>query len=114
MPAKLRAAARTARAKFVREGRAAGRDWNSLAAELGMARDALMNWWSVHTRTSALKHTKTTTQRACLSCQRPFASEGAHNRMCQNCRKHVGSLSPLTPDPGGDTGRRVQSRGGAR
>ena len=26
------------------------------------------------------------TERACLSCGRGFASEGAHNRMCETCR----------------------------
>ena len=28
--------------------------------------------------------------RACLSCGRPFASSGAHNRMCSRCRARGG------------------------
>jgi hypothetical protein len=27
------------------------------------------------------------TVRACLCCRTPFASEGAHNRLCEPCRK---------------------------
>jgi hypothetical protein len=29
----------------------------------------------------------TTHQRPCLCCDTPFPSEGAHNRLCQNCRR---------------------------
>jgi hypothetical protein len=34
-------------------------------------------------------------QRSCLRCDRVFASEGAHNRMCESCRHFLAdSASP--------------------
>jgi len=30
------------------------------------------------------------TERKCLSCKKPFMSEGAHNRMCNQCRTNSG------------------------
>lgn len=33
--------------------------------------------------------------RPCMSCRRPFPSEGPHNRLCGNCR-HT-SVSPFEP-----------------
>jgi hypothetical protein len=32
------------------------------------------------------KRKETLTQRPCLTCSKPFASEGPHNRMCSPCR----------------------------
>lgn len=29
------------------------------------------------------------TRRACIRCEKPFWSEGAHHRMCGLCRKHA-------------------------
>lgn len=34
-------------------------------------------------------------KRACLCCREPFASEGAHNRLCRRCRKL--DVSPYAP-----------------
>lgn len=31
--------------------------------------------------------------RSCLTCGRPFDSEGAHNRMCPQCRAHSSALA---------------------
>jgi hypothetical protein len=31
------------------------------------------------------------TKRACLRCDRIFASQGNHHRLCQNCREFLGS-----------------------
>ena len=30
-----------------------------------------------------------TSKRPCLTCQRPFLSEGIHNRICTNCKETV-------------------------
>jgi hypothetical protein len=32
--------------------------------------------------------------RACLRCDRPFPSEGPHNRLCQPCREYLGEYPP--------------------
>lgn len=32
--------------------------------------------------------------RPCLCCQKPFESEGIHNRMCDSCRRQNGELIP--------------------
>ncbi len=32
----------------------------------------------------------TKTRRLCLRCGQPFASEGAHNRLCEICRRTAG------------------------
>lgn len=38
---------------------------------------------------------KATTLRACLRCERTFASEGAHHRLCTPCRQAIeGGSSP--------------------
>lgn len=37
-------------------------------------------------RLSGLKEIKTK-HRVCLGCERKFASEGDHNRLCDSCRK---------------------------
>lgn len=41
---------------------------------------------SVHTRIIALSKPRTT-KRNCMCCQRSFASEGPHNRLCTTCRQ---------------------------
>ena len=33
-------------------------------------------------------------KRACLSCGRPFLSEGNHNRMCDRCRRRSHEFNP--------------------
>lgn len=38
----------------------------------------------------ALKRMK----RPCMCCQKPFQSEGIHNRMCDYCRRQGGELVP--------------------
>jgi hypothetical protein len=48
--------------------------------------------------------------RDCLKCRRPFHSWGAGNRMCDSCRSHSHIVSPLEPNGGGHTGRRVGTR----
>lgn len=39
------------------------------------------------------------TVRPCLCCRRPFLSEGAHNRLCDPCRRKGSDISPYTPEP---------------
>lgn len=34
-------------------------------------------------------------ERRCMTCTRPFMSEGNHNRMCEECRAGARDLSPL-------------------
>lgn len=34
-------------------------------------------------------------ERRCLGCQRAFASRGAHNRLCESCRRR--DISPMEP-----------------
>jgi hypothetical protein len=38
------------------------------------------------------------TRRACLRCDRPFASAGVHNRLCQLCREFL-DINPTPVEP---------------
>lgn len=38
-------------------------------------------------RSYARRPLRTLTQRRCLCCATPFASEGAHHRLCNDCRQ---------------------------
>lgn len=33
------------------------------------------------------------TERKCMSCQRPFMSEGIHNRRCSSCKRNDHSVA---------------------
>lgn len=37
-------------------------------------------------------------ERPCLRCGQPFASDGAHHRLCDGCRQTVRDVSPFAPD----------------
>lgn len=102
--------ARINRAQFIAAARDAGQSWDHIGMALNAKPETLANWWAQIGRNVAKNeyHRSTragTTQRECLRCGCSFGSEGRHNRMCSNCRSL--SVSPMTPDPGGDTGRRV-------
>lgn len=45
-------------------------------------------------------------ERKCMTCGSPFPSEGAHNRMCDPCRKMSHAMVE-----GGSTGRKTEPRG---
>jgi hypothetical protein len=36
---------------------------------------------------AAIREKPATTRRACLTCDRPFDSEGKHNRVCKSCKE---------------------------
>jgi hypothetical protein len=38
------------------------------------------------------------TMRGCLRCDRPFASAGTHNRLCQPCREFL-DINPTPEEP---------------
>lgn len=92
-----------ARWRFIAECRADKLSIEAMAKRLRLHTDALVLWMDRNVQTR-------TTQRACLRCRKEFASEGPHHRMCGDCRGM--SVSPMTPDPGGSTGRRALSRHG--
>lgn len=37
----------------------------------------------------------TTQTRPCMTCQKPFESEGKHNRMCKYCRAHANDMGMI-------------------
>jgi hypothetical protein len=41
-----------------------------------------------------------TTPRTCMTCGETFQSEGAHNRMCEPCRRMSREISPYDPGHG--------------
>ena len=55
-----------------------------------------------------LKPAKATTKRICLSCDRPFLSEGPWNRICPRCNKANDATARY-----GTRGRLVLRRAGA-
>lgn len=38
-------------------------------------------------------------RRNCLTCRKPFMSEGPHNRMCDVCRRSAARLGPQFTEP---------------
>ena len=49
----------------------------------------------LETRRSLKLKPKKVANRSCLCCRKPFVSEGAHNRLCGDCRTR--SVSPYAP-----------------
>ena len=108
--------ARAARVAFVIEQRAAGVGWAAIGAAYGMTAGAIYDWWgrgggrpgTVGRKTGVVPQSAAeTAERHCLRCRGLFASSGRGNRMCDPCRAEALNVSPLSPSPGGDPGRRV-------
>lgn len=115
MPRNLTAEQRAARIAAVQAGREAGETMETIAARLNMRTKSLEEWWrqsnGVAPKTRRKQSIATsTTQRPCMCCRAPFESDGPHNRLCTTCNGRSHMLTPYTPDPGGDTGRRRQAR----
>ena len=49
----------------------------------------------LETRCSLKLKQKKVANRSCLCCRKPFVSEGAHNRLCGDCRTR--NISPYAP-----------------
>lgn len=98
--------------------------WKQIGAAVGMSPDRIQRWWEAQQRRArgepaprvrvyrqpgdvALKPGET--RRLCMTCGKPFASQGPHNRLCADHRA-AGGGSPYAPDPGGTVGRQVQAR----
>jgi len=84
------------------EMRAAGQTLRAIAAELYTCEKRLSEWLrrrrgfnSPRKQPDPVKGQ----QRFCMgeNCGRPFWSEGAHHRMCERCRAHASSVSPMAP-----------------
>lgn len=103
--ANLTKAEREDRWATVHGWRLAGVTFPEIAARLGLACGTVEEWYRqqrdkrMHEQVRALRPAR------CLRCWGTFQSEGAHNRMCDECR--ASPASPLAPNPGGHTGRRA-------
>lgn len=75
-------------------GEALGRATSSIGSRLNTLR-------SMPLRTSepVARRRASRVMRPCMCCRRPFQSEGAHNRLCDPCRRKGSDISPFTPDP---------------
>lgn len=96
------------RLKTVAECRSKGMTYDETAAMLGMTSNGLQQWlckWA-GPRISASFRLST---RKCMCCRAEFQSEGAHNRMCADCRRDSHQLSPLESTYG-NSGRQVARR----
>lgn len=98
-------AQREARWQAVSRMRRDGVTFAAIAAALGVELATAAAWYRTEAARRRTNQTLATSLARCLRCRGEFPSEGAHNRMCRVCRGL--SVSPLEPDPGGDTGRRV-------
>lgn len=107
----LTPAQRAERLALIADHRAAGMNSTTMAPLLGVSPNYLRNWIQNEAKRQEVDAAAATKPRQCLGCVATFDSEGPHNRMCPNCRAR--SMSPMCPDPGGSTGRRVNvSRAG--
>lgn len=109
----LTAEQHAARFALVSTARAAGADMATIAERLGIEVKTLDVWWrratgDTFSRRASLASKRT--PRPCMRCRGVFESEGNHHRLCGGCKSLSHSLSPYTPDPGGDTGRQRQAR----
>jgi transposase-like protein len=114
-----------ARASAYLAAREAGMPMAQLARELGVESRRLYEWVWRHfpehyrhrgspgaTAESKVKWAAQPARppRPCMTCTKPFVSEGPHNRLCGYCRQRASDASPYAPAPGGETGRRVAAR----
>jgi len=77
--------------------RAAGTTIRDLCQLTGLSHTAVHKRLTAKPATAIKPHRrKGTTQRPCMCCGKPFLSEGAHNRLCQGCRR-LGSSPYDTP-----------------
>ena len=53
---------------------------------IGSGRRAIYEWLEPAATSRGL--------RTCLGCQKPFHSDGPHNRLCPTCRRHANEASP--------------------
>jgi hypothetical protein len=103
---------RAARLAAVANGKARGLTMTAIARELGIRMELLRQWVKNQEtpRHPLAPERPATVKRPCLRCEKPFDSEGPHNRMCNGCRSYAPVMdSPFTPDPGGSRGRQVRA-----
>jgi len=81
----------------IRGLRAAGATIREIAALTGLSPSAVYRRLAPKARAATVPaptvephRRKGRTERACLCCGKPFLSEGAHNRLCDVCRKGGG------------------------
>lgn len=101
----LTKAQRDARWTEVHGWRLAGVTFPEIARRLGIGCSTIEGWYRAEFAKRVIYPAPIQRPARCLSCRAEFASQGAHNRMCDECR--VRSASPMAPDPGGHTGRRA-------
>ncbi len=75
-----------------------GRTPAFIADRLGRATDEVAEFLAANKR-GAVKPTQKT-ERKCLGCGRKFMSDGAHNRMCDSCRRNSCGVPPGMVDTG--------------
>jgi transposase-like protein len=103
---------RAARLAAVAHGKANGLTMTAVARNLGLKVEVLRQWMQDQEkpRHPLAPERPPTTKRPCLRCEKPFDSEGAHNRLCTYCTSEASRLfSPYAPDPGGSRGRQVRA-----
>lgn len=85
--------------------RRAGTTYDEIAAIFGVGTKTISVWYLTEAARRNARAKREAQNASCLCCRRPFGSEGSHNRLCDGCRGM--SVSPMAPNPGGSTGRRV-------
>ena len=99
--------ARDERWAIVHGWRLAGVTFPEIARRLGIGRATIEGWYRNEFSRRMVYPAPTVAIRdaRCLRCCGEFRSEGAHNRLCDDCR--AWSASPMAPEPGGHPGRRA-------
>ena len=93
---------RRQREAFIEEAIQRGDTLTKIAATAGVRPETVRRW---RDRTSSTKFEgKFDKERKCLTCQELFWSEGAHNRMCTDCRFKK-SHNPYEPGAHGNSGK---------
>ena len=66
----------------------AGESLAAISAALSRSPKSTFSRWEHLRRMGERERAKPRTKRPCLCCKKPFMSEGAHNRLCNECKNN--------------------------
>jgi hypothetical protein len=88
------------RISFIKDRKEEGKTWATIGDELGIKGWNVESFWRRHAKEEKVRYALITKnnersrpkpvivfqERNCMTCRKPFRSEGSHNRMCSPCK----------------------------